>query len=233
MSTLGQGLRGRSIKPEERLAQLLMARVWKRVVAWVLDQLFLSGIVVLPLSIFGGLSLAQLTQVLMLFTLFYFTLLEGATGKSLGKHLMKIKVYQEKGGEAGFARAMLRRVGLITPFISLIDALAIFWTPRRQRIFDLVAGTVVVEESRAQEALAYLKGKGVKALVHEMVAPAIEAESKRLRAMLEGLKRAREELRGRELTKDKYRELKVKYDARIQELEERLKVLLQRKSRRG
>ena len=210
-----------------------MAKFWKRVIAWIVDQLVLAGAIGLPISVLAEIPLEQLAEFLILPTLAYFTILEGATGKSLGKYLMKIRVYQEKGQKAGFARAMLRRIGLLVPFISLADVLAILWTPRKQRIFDLVAGTVVIEESKAAQALAYLRRKDVRALVSELVRPVVEEEVKKIKTMLEGLKQAREELKSQELPESKYRELKLKYDARIQELEERLKALTQRKSRRG
>lgn len=79
------------------------------------------------------------------FSIFYFPLLEGRFGRTFGKQLMRIRVIDEGGGPAGFGQAFLRRISLWLEIL-VIDALFIPFTERKQRAFDIVARTVVVEE---------------------------------------------------------------------------------------
>jgi uncharacterized RDD family membrane protein YckC len=124
----------------------------RRLAAFVLDLLIIlipyvplaalairwqDGHPALPLLIALSLLIGALTLV-------YFPLLEAVWGQTLGKRLMGICVVGEDGSRAGWGAVLIRRIPFIGNFFP-IDALFVFFTARRQRAFDKVAGTLVVD----------------------------------------------------------------------------------------
>lgn len=101
------------------------------------DDAFPAVLVMVPLAV--------LAIGLIGFSIFYFPLLESHYGKTLGKHLMKIRVRTEAGGRVGLGAAFLRRLSLYFEIL-VLDALFVPFTKRKQRAFDIVASTVVVRE---------------------------------------------------------------------------------------
>ena len=77
--------------------------------------------------------------------IFYFPLLESHFGKTLGKHLMRIRVLRESGAPIGLGQAFVRRLSFYFDML-WIDALFIPFTDKRQRALDIVAKTVVARE---------------------------------------------------------------------------------------
>lgn len=77
--------------------------------------------------------------------IFYFPLLESHYGKTLGKHVMKIRVLRETGAPIGLGQAFVRRLSMYFDML-WIDALFIPFTDKRQRALDIVAKTVVARE---------------------------------------------------------------------------------------
>ena len=77
--------------------------------------------------------------------IFYFPLLEAHSGKTLGKHLMRIRVVRENGAPIGLGQAFVRRLSLFFEML-WIDALFIPFTDKRQRALDIIAKTVVARE---------------------------------------------------------------------------------------
>lgn len=218
-----------SIK-EMVLLELVMAKLWKRLLAWLIDQTLLSALVLLPVYLLldEPYSYVMISGALLLLSLAYFTLMEGALGRSIGKLAVGITVYGENGRRAGFSRAMLRRIGMITPILLFFDAAVILATSRKQRLFDVIASTVVVEGAHIPEAVSYLRGADVDKLLAKFgVVPRAPAEEKA--KLMRALKRMKEmqvklkALRARgELTREEYARLKERYKMRIRELEERL-----------
>jgi uncharacterized RDD family membrane protein YckC len=101
--------------------------------------------------ILGGLLIAVLIGSALFaigLLIFYFPLLEGRFGQTLGKRLLGLRVLKESGLPAGYREAFLRRISYYFEVI-LLDALFIPFTPKRQRAFDIVARTVVVIENSA------------------------------------------------------------------------------------
>jgi uncharacterized RDD family membrane protein YckC len=77
------------------------------------------------------------------FSLLYFPLFEARRGQTPGKRLFGIAVVRASGTAVGLGAALLRRLPSLFNF-ALLDALFVPFTARRQRAFDIVAGTVVV-----------------------------------------------------------------------------------------
>lgn len=76
----------------------------------------------------------------------YFPLLEHLYGQTLGKWMLDIAVVRESGLRVGILPAVVRRLPLFFEFFWL-DALFAPFTERRQRAFDMVAKTLVVDVS--------------------------------------------------------------------------------------
>jgi uncharacterized RDD family membrane protein YckC len=106
-------------------------------------------------TVFGILICGLFFLALMGLWIFYFPLLEAHAGKTLGKHLMKIRVVREDGAPIGLGKAFVRRLSLFFEML-WIDALFIPFTDKKQRALDIIAKTVVAREpSQAASAGGY------------------------------------------------------------------------------
>ncbi len=81
--------------------------------------------------------------------LFYFTYFESATGQTLGKRAMGIRVVDPTTGRPptltmALVRSVVRIVDWL-PFLYLVGFLVALVTSRKQRLGDLLAGTVVIK----------------------------------------------------------------------------------------
>ena len=77
----------------------------------------------------------------------YFLICEGLTGRTVGKVALGLRVVRlTDGGPCGWSRSIVRN--LIRPFdlffVGLPGALVVMFTPARQRLGDLLGGTLVV-----------------------------------------------------------------------------------------
>ncbi len=86
-----------------------------------------------------------------LFTLLYlayFILMEGTSGATLGKRLLKLKVVKVDGSPITMREAVIRNVfRLIDGLFSYLVAAILVWTsPTKQRLGDRVANTIVVRD---------------------------------------------------------------------------------------
>lgn len=78
----------------------------------------------------------------------YYILLEGVTGATLGKKLVKIKVVRENGSPCGLGPALVRNILRIVdglPFLYIIGAILVSRSDKKQRLGDRLAKTVVVK----------------------------------------------------------------------------------------
>lgn len=85
----------------------------------------------------------------------YFTILEGLTGRTPGKLLLGLRVAMEDGTPTdtfhSFVRNLLRLLWVtpLGPIFVLVDAYALGRTELDQRMGDLAAGTIVLDERAA------------------------------------------------------------------------------------
>ncbi len=136
------------------------AGFWQRVVAFAGDCGLLLALFLPPLSVgvlavrmvpegatpIGWIVAMCLLGLAMLgIFVFYFPILEARFGKTLGKHLMRIRVVRENGGPISLGQGFVRRLSL---FFKLLvpDALFVLFTERRQRALDIIAKTIVAQE---------------------------------------------------------------------------------------
>lgn len=142
------------------------ASFWRRLVAFVVDVVLLTG-TAMPMAwvsiwlsnrvarqpqggdyVVGGVLIAVTIAVVLTalgVLVLYFPILEGRFGQTLGKRLLRLHVLKETGLPIGYKEAFLRRLSFYFDFIAL-DALFIPFTAKRQRAFDIIARTVVIRE---------------------------------------------------------------------------------------
>ena len=142
--------------------------VLERILAQIVDNFVAGFISTIIGAIFFGIGLAfqgtseilssisVLIGVLIFLAIFfgYEPFLEYRwKGQTVGKRAAGIKVVKENGGEIQIKGALLRNIpviGFIFPYFGLFSypaaLIAIGTGNKRQRIFDKVAGTVVIEE---------------------------------------------------------------------------------------
>jgi len=85
--------------------------------------------------------------VFSLITLVYYFAGEVATGQTLGKHLLGIEVRRTDGARADSGRIAVRTLMRLVDYIPILYGLGLVVmasTRRRQRLGDVLAGTVVV-----------------------------------------------------------------------------------------
>lgn len=125
------------------LVRVTYAGFWRRFWAFVLDAVFLWML--------GGL-LAQAVPadarrgaVLLLLTIYLVA--TSATGGSVGKRILGLRVLREQDGSLlGLVRAVVRELVRIPSLFVLVGAFWMLDHPRRQTLHDLVVGSVVVRE---------------------------------------------------------------------------------------
>lgn len=94
-----------------------------------------------------GIALGLAAAAVFVLGILYFPVMETLFGQTVGKHVFGTGVAREDGGQIGFGAAILRRIPLLFDFWPF-DAAFLFFTRKRQRAFDIVARTVVIEGGR-------------------------------------------------------------------------------------
>ena len=143
-----------------------LASIGKRALAQVLDGLVV-GVPLFLLTMALGTSLADqnltdrqllwLTVLWVAVTLAYNTVAVAVWGKTVGKHVLGLKVVNRAdGGPVSWTYASVRAlvptvvqlVPVIGPGLSIVVYLRAVFHPLRQGLHDAAAGTVVVMQSR-------------------------------------------------------------------------------------
>lgn len=133
--------------PAIRLAAYLIDLVPRVGVLFLATILMCGGLAILP-----GLSMGLLLLVMFLNEWGYFALLEWLfNGKTLGKHALGLRVIHSQGHPITFWSALLRnflRAADVLPFLYGGGFLAMAVSRKFQRLGDLAAGTIVIQERR-------------------------------------------------------------------------------------
>jgi uncharacterized RDD family membrane protein YckC len=126
---------------------LIPASFWRRAAARILDFLFFvvafaplgwflfprTPFVVIIIVVAGLLAASALYP---LFAEYYF-------GKTIGKHLMKLRVVRESGARISFGQSIVRQLPIALE-VFWIDVLFALFTEKHQRAFELLSKTRVV-----------------------------------------------------------------------------------------
>jgi|GEM_PF-1078764 len=128
-----------------------------RFVAILIDSIILGIIIGILGAIFGAnnnvsgmypyYGLGWFNILSFIIYILYYTLMEGSRGQTIGKMITKIKVVREDGRPIDIGTAFIRNIlriidGLI---FYIIGAILIWTSPKRQRLGDRIAKTVVVK----------------------------------------------------------------------------------------
>ena len=98
-----------------------------------------------------GIGFAAVYLVVLGFSLWYPILAEYTSGQTVGKRLFGLQVVTEKGARIGIGQAIVRQLPILLQVI-MIDALFALFTDRRQRAFEMLSKTRVVDVSEAPQA---------------------------------------------------------------------------------
>ncbi|MBA7478961.1 hypothetical protein ES707_14389 [subsurface metagenome] len=149
------------------MVTLYLARWETRFWAWLIDLLLIGLLGSLlsdglppawQVTVSPGLLSISLSSVILFL---YWTLLEGSRGQSIGKMPLNIRVTGPAGEDIGFAAAAIESFG--KAFL-LIPNCLIGWLAMpgsKQRLFNRISGTVVIEtrEREEPEGVTYVKSE--------------------------------------------------------------------------
>jgi len=158
--------------PDQASEYLLPQSVAPRGLAYILDTLIVAVLtaVLISLGLLKGQGLESLDPeairemlqsnsglAVYLILFVYFMVFEGAWGRTPGKMALGLRVVRiQDGSPCGWARALIRNA--IRPldlfFVGLPGGMVVMLTPGRQRIGDLLGGTMVVRALRVPDAMA-------------------------------------------------------------------------------
>lgn len=151
------------IRELEKVENKLYATNIQRIVAFLIDTAIIVGIVISFFYLGGVIGVYDLNEILSeqnfiwflalimwlwIAQIIYFTLFEGWKGQSPGKRLIGIKVTNDELQKCDFLDAFTRNVVRFLDVVLLIYAVSLLVMnlyPKRQRIGDLVAKTVVLK----------------------------------------------------------------------------------------
>jgi uncharacterized RDD family membrane protein YckC len=129
------------------------ARVRTRIFSGLIDYGFVWTITIAYILIFGhpneegGQSVEGLAALpLFLFWVIYFPGIEGVRGQTLGKRILGIRVVKQNGQEITFGTSLVRHLFDTIDMTIAVGILVMKSTAQKQRIGDLIAKTVVLED---------------------------------------------------------------------------------------
>jgi len=154
--------------------QTTYAGFWWRVLAWLLDTIIATTMVVVIGFIVGFVlatsypDLARDTATLSLIgqiigivgTVLYFTCFEASALRATpGKMLCAIKVVDERGERISFGRSLGRYLGkIISALILGIGFMMAGWTRQKQALHDIMTGCLVIRVPRTVQRIALPAG---------------------------------------------------------------------------
>jgi uncharacterized RDD family membrane protein YckC len=146
------------LSPEKTIITYRLAGVGSRVLAHLLDLLIILcvdyALAALIIAVIGTFD-TFIAQAVVGFTLIagfflYFILFEGLwNGQTPGKKAIGVRVRMANGLPITFGAALGRNLMRPADLLYFTGILAMFSTPRSQRLGDLVTGTIVIHDKRA------------------------------------------------------------------------------------
>jgi uncharacterized RDD family membrane protein YckC len=125
--------------------------LWSRFFAMLID-FALIGLLAFALPLFMGMETETFKRILPFFLIgivLYYWLLESFYGVTLGKKVIGIKVVNSDGNKPNLLQCLIRtltRIIEVNPFLlgAVIAGIFAYFTPKRQRIGDLLSKTYVI-----------------------------------------------------------------------------------------
>jgi uncharacterized RDD family membrane protein YckC len=168
----------RVLTPEYVEFDFVLAGLFSRFLAWLIDTLITVGLAILALVVmslvmfaFPGFASAAGFIVWFLIDWGYAILLESAwSGQTVGKRAMGLRVIQESGVRIGFLHAVLRNLARPVdrlPVLYAVGGVAALFSQAQQRLGDMLAGTIVVRERRLKIPASIARAEGETALLDD------------------------------------------------------------------
>lgn len=167
--------------PENVELEFELAGPGTRMVAYLIDFILLTVVLfvlltILYSSMFGGFGRSNDLTVAIIIGLIvllyplggYFIVFELVMqGQTPGKRVLGIRVINENGAPAGYLQVVLRNLFKLVdasyPLQYIIGGSALIFTKKTQRLGDLVAGTLVIRETKVEKAERFKWSKKSKA----------------------------------------------------------------------
>ncbi len=149
----------RVVTPEYVEFDFVLAGLFSRFLAWLIDSLIVVVITVGAGLVMGLLSLVLQEFGAALFFVLYFLVDHGYgialetwwSGQTIGKRALGLRVIQESGVRIGFFQAAVRNLARLVdrlPVLYLVGGVSALFSQSQQRLGDMLAGTIVVRERR-------------------------------------------------------------------------------------
>jgi uncharacterized RDD family membrane protein YckC len=135
---------------------LVAAPFWPRAAARLIDACGVLALIAVPIIAFVVLTLRReqgwfLLPIAFMVTIFvvsiigalYPVIAEYRYGKTVGKHLMGLRVVRESGARISFGQSVVRQLPMLTQ-VWWIDMLFALFTDKHQRAFEMLSKTRVV-----------------------------------------------------------------------------------------
>lgn len=137
---------GRLLRKVERYSKGIIGRRWA---ATLIDSVVMFGFLICGDAFLGNALYQKLLPLFLLVLALYYPVLEGLEGGTPGKFILGIKVVDYDGNRPGILRALVRtltRLVEVNPFCvgGLPAGIVALISPRKQRIGDMLAKTLVV-----------------------------------------------------------------------------------------
>ena len=162
------------LTPEYVEFRFVLAGLYSRFLAWLLDALIVAGCTIAVVMALGMAGMAAPGFASAVGFVLYFLVDWGYgialetiwSGQTVGKRVMGLRVIQQSGVRIGFYHAALRNLARPVdrlPFFYLVGGLTALLSGSHQRLGDMLAGTIVVRERRlkAPSALGGVGGEGL------------------------------------------------------------------------
>lgn len=194
------------LTPEYVEFRFVLAGLYSRFLAWLLDALIVAGCTIALVMALGTAGMAAPGFASAVGFVLYFLVDWGYgialetiwSGQTVGKRVMGLRVIQQSGVRIGFYHAALRNLARPVdrlPFFYLVGGLTALLSGSHQRLGDMLAGTIVVRERRlkAPSALGAVGGEGL--LADPLFVSRVKRLSAEARELVLSAALRREELR--------------------------------------
>ena len=133
--------------------------LWKRIIAYLIDLLVISFVIMTPLmrfseqpnsfsEIFTSITSQETIMVsiiVSLLSLFYWSFLEYKFGQSVGKIIMKLSVRSSLRKKLTFTQTTIRNITKLSTILIILDTLYMLYKKGNQRYFEIISKTKVIE----------------------------------------------------------------------------------------
>lgn len=158
------------LTPEYVEFDFVLAGLYSRFLAWLLDALIIVGLSMAVATVLGPVMSLVPGFTAVLFVAWFLVdwgygiLLETWwSGQTIGKRALGLRVIQESGVRIGFYHAVLRNLARPfdrLPLFYLVGGIAALFSRSQQRFGDMLAGTIVVRERRLKIPASIARPEG-------------------------------------------------------------------------